>query len=209
MHVRNRRRPARHRAQSGVVLLIAIVVLVAMTLAAIGLMRSVFTGNRVAGNLAFQQSATQSADQGIATAVRWLENVNNTNQTALYNAIAASGGANPNYAYSPIRQDPTTGTSWDTFWTTTLAGAGLVNTLAADQAGNTVSVVIQRLCQSTGSPSSGAGCAVSPTVTGTESSSKGSGVIPLQVANQVYYRITARVAGPRNTVSYVQAVVAM
>ena len=81
--------------------------------------------------------------------------------------------------------------------------------LNADQAGNTVSVVIQRLCQSTGSPSSGAGCAVSPTVTGTESSSKGSGVIPLQVANQVYYRITARVAGPRNTVSYVQAVVAM
>ncbi|HEX2011423.1 MAG TPA: PilX N-terminal domain-containing pilus assembly protein, partial [Roseateles sp.] len=59
--------------QRGVVLLLSLIVLAAMSLAAIGLMRSVLISNRVAGNLAFQQSATQSADVGLETAIAWLE----------------------------------------------------------------------------------------------------------------------------------------
>src|SRR4051794_33864237 len=51
-----------HRRQQGVVLLIALIVLVAMTLAGIGLVRSVDTGNMVAGNLAFKQGATLAGD---------------------------------------------------------------------------------------------------------------------------------------------------
>ncbi len=51
--------------QRGAVLLIALIVLVAMTLAGIAMMRSVDTGILVSGNMAFRQSATLAADAGI------------------------------------------------------------------------------------------------------------------------------------------------
>jgi Tfp pilus assembly protein PilX len=53
------------RAQQGVVLFIALIVLVAMSLAGIALMRSVDTNVLIAGNLAFRQGATMAGDWGI------------------------------------------------------------------------------------------------------------------------------------------------
>jgi len=185
--------------ERGVVLIVALIVLVAMTLAGIGLMRSVTTGNRVAGNLAFQQSATQSAEVGVETAIAWLE-ANNT--ATLYDYVASE------VEYLPLRDSPAAGVSWETFWAS-LVAAGRVKTLAADAAGNQVSFVIHRLCNATGSPTAGIGCSVAPATVGTEGNSKGSGVLPVSLPTQQYYRITTRVAGPRNTASFVQVVVAM
>jgi hypothetical protein len=49
-----------------------------------------------------------------------------------------------------------------------------------------------------------------PQTTGTTAgSSKGSGVVALLYNSQIYYRITTRIAGPRNTVSYVQTIVSL
>ena len=48
------------RAQEGVVLFIALIVLVAMSLAGVALMRSVDTALVVAGNFAFKKSAIRS-----------------------------------------------------------------------------------------------------------------------------------------------------
>ena len=186
--------------ERGVVLIVALIVLVAMTLAGIGLMRSVTTGNRVAGNLAFQQSATQSAEVGVETAIAWLE-ANNTGST-LYDFVTAEA------EYLPLRDSPAAGVSWETFWAS-LVAAGRVRTLAADAAGNQVSFVIHRLCNGAGSPTAGIGCSVAPSTVGTEGGSKGSGVLPVSLPTQQYYRITTRVAGPRNTASFVQVVVAM
>ena len=56
----------------GAVLFISLIVLVAMTLAGIAMMRSVDTGNLIAGNLAFEQGAMQAADRGIEQAFQWL-----------------------------------------------------------------------------------------------------------------------------------------
>lgn len=50
------------RAQQGVVLFVALIILVAMTLAGIALMRSVDTNVLIAGNLAFRQGATMAGD---------------------------------------------------------------------------------------------------------------------------------------------------
>ena len=47
--------------QAGAVLIIALFVLIAMTLSALSLMRSVNTTNLIAGNLAFHESAVLSA----------------------------------------------------------------------------------------------------------------------------------------------------
>jgi type IV pilus assembly protein PilX len=189
-------------AQQGVVLMMALIVLVAMTLAGIALMRSVDTATVIAGNLAFQQAATNSGDIGTETAVAWLE-ANNTG-TYLHNNVYAQG-------YAAQRQDPTLGQSWDSFWTTVLVPTGQVVTLAQDTTtGNTVSYTIQRLCNSQGDPVSiGVDCAVPQTAGSSSGSSKGAGVVALLYNSAIYYRITSRVAGPRRSVSYVQAIVAL
>lgn len=186
--------------QRGITLIVALIMLVAMTLAAIALVRSVDTSNIIAGNLAFKEAATHSGDAGIESAISWLE-ANNSGAT-LYANVFASG-------YAASRQDPGAGQSWDDFWTV-LANNNQVVTLPADASGNTVSYAIQRLCNAVGDPASpGTGCAVSPTVANATNSSQNAGSVALLFNSQVYYRITARIAGPRNTVDYVQAVVAL
>ncbi len=197
--------------QRGVTLLIALIMLVAMTLAAVALVRSVSTTNIIAGNLAFQQGATNAADTGVELAINWLEaNVGNS----LFISVAAQG-------YSAIRQDPAPGQTWDAFWLAVLqAQAVTVNPAAPTQtiayttsapngAGNTVSYAIQRMCPGTGAPGVGNVCSQPSAVINTQSSSKGAGVVALEYGDQIYYRITSRVVGPRNTVSYVQAIIGL
>jgi type IV pilus assembly protein PilX len=196
-------RNATQSRQSGVILIVALIVLAAMTLAGIALIRSTSTGNRVAGNLAFQQSATLSADTGVEAAIAWLE-LNKAGSTLHQNSVTQTDG----YVASRS-QDPTGTQSWDTWWTTNAVNTGYMHTMATDAAGNTVRYIINRLCNAGGDPASGIGCAVAPAVVGSEGNSKGSGVLPVKLPTQQYYRITARVDGPRNTVSFVQVVVAL
>jgi type IV pilus assembly protein PilX len=188
--------------QRGVILMISMIVLVAMTLAGIALVRSVDTSNIIAGNLAFQQAAINAGDVGTETAVTWLQN--NVAGNTLQQSIPAQG-------YVASRQDPAAGQSWDAFWTNTLVPAGQVVTLTQDSStGNTVSYTIQRMCAQVGDPAVPlTDCAVLQTVGSSAGSSKGSGVIALQYNSQVYYRITSRIVGPRNTVAYVQTIVAL
>jgi len=187
--------------QRGAVLLVALIVLVIMTLAGIALMRSVSTSSVIAGNLAFQQAATHSADVGVESAVAFLEG---STAAALRTSVLSGGGVR----YLAYRQDPAAGQSWDDFWTNSIP-ASAKNTMAADAAGNTVSFVIHRLCNAEGVPITVAACSTSPVDTGSAGNSKGGGVTALLAPPQIYYRITTRVSGPRNTLSYVQVVVAL
>jgi Tfp pilus assembly protein PilX len=189
--------------QRGTVLLIALILLVALSLAGIALIRSVSTSNMIAGNLAFQQAATHSADVGVETALAFLLANSGAGTTTLHGSVLSGGGTR----YVAYRQDPATGVNWDTFWNT-LAGAGAVNTVAADGAGNTVSYVIHRLCDNVGVPIY-PGCSAPPTDIGQSSGSLGGGVVQVTADKQVYYRVTVRVTGPRNTLSYVQAIFAI
>jgi type IV pilus assembly protein PilX len=198
LHTVRRHRLARAR-QRGAVLLIALIMLVALTMAGLALMRSVSTSNIIAGNLAFQQAATHSAGAGIETAVSWLQA--NTAAGALdWSKPDNSTGLN----YVAQRQDPASGQSWDDFWGT--LPAKFINRLPEDDAGNTVSFVIHRLCNSEGAPAY-PGCSAPAVNVQSAGNSQGSGVVALNPTREIYYRITARVTGPRNTLSYVQAVV--
>jgi len=184
------------RRQQGVVLFIALIVLVAMTLAAIALIRSVDTVNQIAGNLAFKQGATHSGDFAVETARTWL-----VAQTA--GALWSSSPANGYYASTPtVGQGAET--SWDQYdWT------GSAVALPADAAGNQVSYVIHRLCKITGDPSGAGNSCLSTVITGATppGSGKGAGKIGPSGTAQFYYRITNRVIGPRNTVSYMQTLI--
>ena len=190
------------RRERGVVLLMALIVLLAMTMAGLALMRSVSTSNVIAGNMAFQQAATQSADAGVEAAANFLS-------TSLPGVLNTSVTSGPGVRYLAYRQDPAPSQTWDNFWTSTVPAAA-VNTLPVDAAGNTVSYVIHRLCNNDGVPLTVVGCTTSPVdkAGSLAGSSQGGGVVALNTPPESYYRITARVAGPRNTLSYVQVVVA-
>lgn len=189
--------------QRGVTLLITMIVLLAMTLAAIALVRSVDTTNVIAGNLSFHQSATHSGDTGVETAIAWLESQNASG--ALYAHNYAMG-------YSATRNDPAAGQSWDDFWNTTLSAQSVtINGGVPDAAGNIVSYSISRMCNAVGDPATvNTDCSVS-VVASTDAGAKSQGAnqVGLLYSTQYYYRITSRIVGPRNTVSYVQAIVAM
>ena len=190
---------SRSRQQQGVVLFIALIVLVAMSLAGIALFRSVDTGTIIASNLAFKQSTTAVGDLGVEAARTWLRD---NDGAALFN----DQPANAYYATWQASLDllgNTSGTDYD--W----SGAASVTTPAPPD-GYDVSYVIHRLCDATGDPS-GASCIKASGASGSGSAStKGAaayGQFAISVPTSTFFRITVRVSGPRNSLSYVQATV--
>lgn len=195
------------RRQEGVVLMIALIVLVAMTLAGIGMIRSIDTGTMVAGNIGFRQSAVATGDGGVEQALTWLRN----------NA-ATLAADNPAMGYYSTRQDNldmtgnrteggSDGVDWggsDPSQPTKARTLGPI-----DASGNEVFYVIHRLCSIPGLINLPAqSCATSVGI-GTRSSMDAPtyDAQGLLTSNRVYYRITSRIVGPKNTVSFVQAVV--
>ena len=187
------------KRQSGMSLFIALIALVAMTLAAIGLMRSVDTTNLIAGNIAFKQSATIQGDTGVETAIQWL--------SGNVGALTVNNPTNAGNGYFATKNDPTDN-NWPAYFDT-LRTAGTVATLGVDaDTGNTVSYVIHRMCAATGDPALAATGCVTATTTAPDCSCHGPNCQPMPCTGlQVYYRITARIDGPRNTTSYIQSLV--
>jgi len=195
------------RRQRGVTLFIALIVLVAMTMAAVAMMRSVDTATVVAGNIGFRQSAVNAADQGIQTAFAWL------GTTVTTAAITSDDAAKGYFSSVTAGEAPdwyTSSASWANAFTLPLScpAKGLVG---VDCAGNSVSYVIQRMCPV-------ASCAPNATCTGgtnicgqTLSSTAVSGEGVEQSAPnffttppQTHYRVTVRSVGPRASIAYVQ-----
>lgn len=213
----NARKTRTDQSQRGVVLILALIVLVALTLAAVALTRSVGTSNTIAGNLAFQQAATHSADVGVEAAVKWLEdNVNGTEGCSSGNTVACDQAAQ---GYLASRIDPASGQNWADFWQKTLS-AQAKKALDKDAAtGNTVYYVIHRMCATTGEANTSSNiCATSPRATAgscpggtscTGGGGRGGTGSNVDSPKQTYYRITVMVDGPRNTQSMVQAMVAI
>lgn len=144
-------RPPRAAAvnQQGMVLFIALIVLVAMTLAGIALVRSVDTANVIAGNLTFKQATLQAGDLGVEAAFNALPTI--IAGSVDTDLTPAASSTNPNYWYYASRRTidangvPTqqqygaSGTAVAIDWTQ----VPIVSTTA----GNAVQIVIDRLCQ--------------------------------------------------------------
>ena len=179
------------RRQRGVVLFIALIVLVAMSLAGIAMLRSVDTALGVAGNLSFKAATMQASDSGVNTAYTWL--------TASGNAAALSGNTPVTGYYPTISTDP----NWfDGNWWA--ANSVALNNGNADSLGNIVHYAIHLMCDSTGNCASNQASSSAPA-----GSSNKVGSIPPKTPPAKYYRITTRVDGPRNTVTIVQTFVQM
>ncbi len=193
------------KSQRGVVLFLALIFLVAMTLAGVALVRSVDTGNIIAGNVAFKKSALMSSDRGIQIAYQWLS----ANQASLLSDSPGNGyfSSLPNNGGSP----GSTLAVWnDRNWVAESAWTNAV-TLAADGAGNTTQYVIQRMCKVAGVAfdADGQSCIKREIANNSQGAGGVDGGSPPSYKGKymVYYRVTTRVKGPRNAVSITQSTI--
>jgi len=116
--------------------------------------------------------------------------------------------SDPSNGYSATLQDPSPGKSWNQWWTSVAVPRGVV-VMAQNYAGYTSSYTIDRLCQLAQDPLAvGSNCSKSSyqVTTGSDQTAGSQG---LNSVSQVYYRITIRIDGPRNTLSYIQTIVSL
>ena len=189
--------------QHGAMLMIALIVLVAMTLAGIAAMRSVDTGAIVAGNIGFKQSTVNAADQGLQTGYTWLSGLSGSN--TLYNDDNALGVSSVGYFSNASSSEPDWSSATNWIRAANLNGGG------TDTAGNTIQYVIHRLCPvancAPNDTCSGAvnTCGSTPdntTVSGDGTDQSSPNTFTRKPAT--HYRITARAVGPRNSITVVQ-----
>jgi len=207
--------------QTGVVLVMALIALVAITLAALSLVRSVDTGVMIAGNQAFKEACLGASDVAIESASTWL-----SAQAATLGALDADNVAAGYYATTMAACD-LTGNRTQTNSTDDVAWSGSVNANCNARAqpvngmpdGYSSSYIITRMCQSPGAANAGgARCAndVIPTqarfhdtpdytnrIQNASERTRGSGQA------SVYYRIVARVVCPRNSTSFVESIITL
>ena len=185
--------------QRGAALFIALVMLVAMMLAVIALVRSVDTATIIAGNLAFKQASTSSADIALNNASDWLNTTNVATPSTLESDSATVG-----YYATSTGLDLMNDATWTAATSALASGSGI--TAGVDSSGNQINYVIQRMCSSTGTATTSNCLFGAATVTSSSQAvhdaTEAGGATTLSASP--IYRITVRVSGPRNTLSYVQ-----
>ncbi|HEV2979344.1 MAG TPA: hypothetical protein VG425_17335 [Casimicrobiaceae bacterium] len=205
--------PSLPTRQRGVVLFIALIVMVVMSLAALGLMRSVDTTTAVLGNLALRQASILPANYAIEEAASGLFADAggpripdlNTDWAAEnyfaehdYNQDAPNGGAPSGVPDGVPKQ----------LWTQ-LAAQGLPKQSAVDADNNHITYLTERMCVKGAAGDPGTGIAKETWCDmGQPKPAPGTTVNqanPLSFPQQVFYRVTIRVDGPQNTVSFLQA----
>jgi Tfp pilus assembly protein PilX len=200
-------------AQRGVVMFIALLVMVALSLAGIALIRSADTATTVAGNLAFKQSAVYAVDRAVeqtidklftglpapAIADKTAHDLAQNYYACVRNA-AGTGCIGPT---EPIPEIPAALANKAAFETILgSANAAEVET-NKDAADNKAYYVIERMCAAAG-PAIGPNCNLSSASMGADAGTQHyEGLVR---SGDAYYRVTVRVEGPRNTVAYAQAI---
>ena len=209
-HPRARCAPIGNSHHRGVVLFIALIVMVAMSLAAIALMRSVDTTSAVIGNLAFRQASILPANYGIEDAAAGLFlDVNVANVARIADVRVDTPAQNYYATHSQVA-------GWDDQYGVpkplqTKAAAAALTRSQADGAGNTVTYVTERMCNPNApvipadKSAANSWCDMMPPKQSTGTTINDPMVA--LISAQPFYRVTVRVDGPpgTNTVSFAQA----
>lgn len=194
--------------QRGLVLFIALIVLVAMTIAGIAIMRSVDTSNLVSGNMAFRQGTINSADGGLDAAYTFLITTKNNSAT-----VGNLDADMPSEGYYSSVSDPPPARPGDPpDWTANDVWAD-AKTVGTDGAGNTIQYVIHRMCRDPNRSFGNNDCAqrrFEGARNGDSARNSGGGGAPPNTSEQlVYFRVTVRVRGPRETLSVAQSTIGL
>jgi Tfp pilus assembly protein PilX len=192
---------ASRQRQGGIVVFVALIAVVLLSLAAVALMRSVHTSTLVIGNLAFRQAAMSMSTAAVETAVydmfaptRTIPDLTNNDLARNYYATLQPG-EDALGVPAALQSVPAFG------------AAGLVKVLTDDplRSGNTARYVIERMCVP---------AALTKAATGIECEMIPPKQSPAGTANEQenfalpripFYRLTVRVDGPNNSVTFSQA----
>ena len=198
----------RRRRQRGTALFVALIMLVAMSIAAVSLVRSVDTTVVITGNLAFQQTALQVADYGIEAAAGELVTINANSPEARWrrgDTSAIPGGSRTAFNYYPtLFERASTGSPTIDGVTYTGGYPGVPSldwntvpcvTNTRIPAGYAVQYLIDRLCNHA------TNCVADNPQ---EGGSRRAGQARFSGAQSIHYRVTVRVSGPNNAQSFVQ-----
>ncbi|MBB5019804.1 Tfp pilus assembly protein PilX [Chitinivorax tropicus] len=210
--------------QRGVVLFFALIALIAITLAALSLMRSRDNAVVIAGNLAFRQAAVAGADLALEKARDWImanavddigTGLNTSKPDSGYysSAVIDLGGGQLtkllDVTASITPSQSADNVNWDGKGTGLKAFA-VPQDAYAQAVSQNYAYIIRRLCNKENLPVQGLGqeCAVYSTKGSSDSKTDQSqGNMNLSGSISGYYQVTVRVTGPKNTVSYVQTVI--
>lgn len=200
------------RRQRGTALFVALIMLVAMSIAAVSLVRSVDTTVVISGNLAFQQAALQAADFGIEAAVNDLDSKTKDDEWKV--GVKCPGASDPTTDnYFPTMFERTSDSSKigkPKIGGITYSYPGVPSldwsTVSCVQnakipPGYSVQYVIDRLCTGPLVSNKAEQCISNNPE---EGGSKSAGKPIFRGAQSILYRLTVRVSGPNNAQSFVQ-----
>lgn len=211
---------AKKNTQNGVVLFIAMIALVVMSLAAVALIRSVDTNTLITGNLSFKQTSIASSSYGIESLSDYLgreirrEDGKLSNPGVGYYAVCTTTSSDPNLCDG---LNITNNATWQAGARSRLAD-GIGITGGVDAYGNTVEYIVERMCRAPDADfedksATAVGIVKSSCLVAKRNNDNGSKNVlnatlvgaPDVLTDLPVYRVTVRVTGPKNTISYIQS----
>lgn len=198
------------KQQRGIVLIFALITLVIMLIGAVALSRSINAGQFTIGNIGFKRDLTHQGERALQIAMDVVRNTGAlsaaTSRTADLKAANYKSTMLASNAYG-IPNALLSDTDFNA------VGVG-TNDITVSDMGVTIRYVIDRMATATGVCSAASCAMANQTVFGggssewinsqTNSAAAGSSN-PAAVPQQPIYRITLRVSGPRNTLSFFQS----
>jgi len=199
MMARRRAMGAPVARQRGVVMFIALIVMVALSLAAIALVRSVDTTNAVIGNLSFRMASILPGNQAVEKAAAAL--FPNADIASAIRIADTTADYLPENYYAKKRTDDTRGVPDLLQKKSTFDAAGLTK-ISDDSTKTEIRYVIDRMCSAVGAPSYDKCDFLLPRAPKGKTSDE---FEPPDLGHAVFSRVTIRVDGPQNTTSFLQA----
>ena len=201
-------------ANSGVALVMVLIMLAAMAIAGVALVRVVDSANVISGNFAFRQATLNIADLAVEAAVAKLaemEDKKKTSPSVFESPYPA--GCEDACVYYPVRSNdaqvyanglPKLGNvdgkkTQEIIW----SGSDVDVVAAGGPSGYSIRYVIDRQCTRAPVVDALADCLTDTPQSG---GSKKSGASVFTPASSTYYRISVQVTGPRSTQSHVQVI---
>lgn len=195
IRIRRMHRQTTREGQRGIVVFVALIAVVLLSLAAVALMRSVHTSTLVVGNLAFRQAAMAMSTAAVETAVYDMYPPSATIADLRLDDLTR------NYYASLQPGEDALGVPVSLQSVGAFTGAKILN----DTSGNTARYIVERMClaSSVGKNASGTECEMIPPKQSLgQTANEQYGIAFPRVP---YYRLTVRVDGPNNSVTFSQA----
>jgi len=206
-----RNSPGAPRAQQGIALFVALIVMVALSLAGVALIRSIDTTTSVTGNIAFRQAALLQANWAVEEAIGHVYAADTTlspgdmidtkqDQTAQFYLASFDPAKDSTISAQPALPAGVPDVLWK-------KGGAWPIAFSDSTTGNMVKYIIQRMCSTAIASPADANQAQCELMTPKQSLGTTVGDEALTIGKYPLYRVTVRVDGPNNSLAFVQAMI--